>query len=200
MIGRCTVWYNPLTTCMPPALLSRDDVVDRLMTVFRHAGYDGTSLSELSKATGLGKSSLYHYFPDGKDDMLLSVLERLAAQLRASLFEPLRGPGTPRKRIAAMIRTLDTFYVHGTEPCLLAQIVLGSTRGRFRAPLRAMFAEWMDAITCVLVDAGVSKTIARHRAEDAVVRIEGALVLAGGVDDAQVFTRMLKQLSAALLE
>lgn len=198
-IERCTVWYNPLASCMPPALLSRDDVVDRLMTVFRHAGYDGTSLSELSKATGLGKSSLYHYFPNGKDDMLLSVLERLATQLRASLFEPLRGPGIPRKRITAMIRTLDAFYAHGNESCLLAQVVLGGTRARFRAPMRAIFAEWMDAIACALVDAGVSKTVARHRAEDAVVRIEGALVLAGGMDDVQVFARMLKQLPVALL-
>lgn len=198
-IERCTVWYNPFTIGMPPALLSRDDVVDRLMTVFRHAGYDGASLSDLSKATGLGKSSLYHYFPNGKDDMLLGVLERLAAQLRATLFEPLRGPGTPKRRIDAMIRTLDAFYVHGQESCLLAQIVLGSTRARFRVPLRAIFAEWMEAIAGVLVDAGISKPVARRRAEDAVLRVEGALVLAGGLDDMQVFTRMLKQLPPALL-
>ncbi len=185
---------------MPPALLSRADVVDRLMTVFRHAGYDGTSLAQLSRATGLGKSSLYHYFPNGKDDMLLGVLERLATQLRATLFEPLRGPGTPRKRIDAMIRTLDTFYAHGRESCLLAQIVLGSTRVRFRAPLLAIFTEWIDAIAGVLVEAGLPKMVARHRAEDAVVRIEGALVLAGGVDETQIFSRMLKQLPATLLD
>lgn len=185
---------------MPPALITRDEVVGRLMTVFRHVGYDGASLAALSKATGLGKSSLYHYFPNGKDDMLLSVLEQLGAQLRESLFEPLRGPGTPRKRIDAMIRTLDAFYVHGKESCLLAQIVLGSTRVRFRAPLRAIFAEWIDALAGVLVDAGVSKAVAQHRAEDAVLRIEGALILAAGVDDTQVFSRMLKQLPTTLLD
>ena len=184
---------------MPPALLPRDEVLDRVMTVFRRAGYDGTSLTELSKATGLGKSSLYHHFPNGKDDMLLGVLERLAAQLCAALFEPLRGSGSPKKRIDAMVRTLDAFYVHGQESCLLAQVVLGSTRPRFRAPLHAIFAEWIDAMAAVVVDAGHSKAVARHRAEDAVGRIEGALVLSAGVGDLQVFARMLKQLPAALL-
>ena len=131
--------------------------------------------------------------------MLLGVFERLAAQLRAALFKPLRGPGTPKNRINAMVRTLDAFYVHGQESCLLAQVVLGSTRTRFRAPLRAIFAEWMDAIAGVVVDAGHSKTVARHRAEDAVLRIEGALVLTGGMTDLQIFSRMLKQLPTALL-
>ena len=68
---------------MPPALLSRQEVVERLVTVVRRLGYDGASLAELSKATGLGKSSLYHYFPAGKDDMVRAVLEHLEQDMGA---------------------------------------------------------------------------------------------------------------------
>ena len=71
---------------MPAALMSREEVVERLMRVVRRHGYDGASLAELSKATGLGKSSLYHYFPDGKDDMVRAVLEHLESQLRETVF------------------------------------------------------------------------------------------------------------------
>ncbi len=184
---------------MPPALQSRDDVIDRIMSVLRRTGYDGASLTELSKATGLGKSSLYHHFPDGKDDMVRAVLERLDAQLRAAVFTPLRAAGVPTQRLQVMIKAVDAFYRQGRESCVLAQLVLGSTRDRFREPLTAIFTEWTAAVTKLVTDAGVPKAIARQRAEDAVLRIEGALVLAGGLDDNGVFTRMLKSLPAALL-
>lgn len=184
---------------MPAAQLSRDDVVARLLTVFRHRGYDGASLQELSKATGLGKSSLYHYFPNGKDDMVRAVLASLDEQLREQVFAPLRAAGAPARRIAVMIRALDAFYARGTAPCVLAQLVLGSTHARFRGPVRAIFAEWVDALAAVLVDAGLARRTATARAQDAVLRIEGALVLAGGVGDTAIFARTLKRLPADLL-
>jgi AcrR family transcriptional regulator len=45
---------------MPAALLPRAEVVARIQDVFRDRGFDGASLAEISNATGLGKSSLYH--------------------------------------------------------------------------------------------------------------------------------------------
>ncbi len=122
---------------MPAALRSPQEVVARLMKVIRRRGYDGSSLAELSRATGLGKSSLYHYFPDGKDGMVDAVLEHLAAQMQTRVFAPLRAGGTPRRRLLAMVQTLDAFYHHGDEPCVLAQLVLGSTRARFRGSRRS---------------------------------------------------------------
>ena len=184
---------------MPPALLARAEVLDRLLAVVRKAGYDGASLSDLSAATGLGKSSLYHHFPNGKDDMVMAVLDALASQLRAAVFTPLRAAGTPKKRLDAMVKSVDAFYDGGDDPCILAQIALGSTRARFRAPVKAIFADWMDAITDVLLDAKLPRARARQRAEDAVLRIEGALILAGAMNDTSVFQRTLRTLTATLL-
>jgi TetR/AcrR family transcriptional repressor of lmrAB and yxaGH operons len=184
---------------MPAALLSRDEVVERLMSVIRRTGYDGASLSELSKATGLGKSSLYHHFPNGKDDMVRAVLDHLAAQLESDLFAPMRGPGTPKHRLDAMVRGVDAFYRHGNEACVLAQLVLGATHDRFRAPLRRIFTAWTDAIAGVLIDGGVPRRTAGERAQDAVLRIEGALIVSGGLGDTSVFARTLRGLASSLL-
>ena len=184
---------------MPAALLSRDEVVERLMQVVRRHGYDGASLAELSKATGLGKSSLYHYFPEGKDDMVRAVLDHLEQQLRAMVFEPLREPGPARRRVEEMVKTLDTYYCGGSEACVLGNLVLGTSRTRFRVKLRAIFDEWIEAIAVALVDGGLPRSVARHRAEDAVIQIEGALILAGGMNDTGFFARALKRLPTALL-
>lgn len=184
---------------MPAALLSRQEVVERLMRVVRRCGYDGASLAELSKATGLGKSSLYHYFPAGKDDMVRTVLDDVARQLRKTVFEPLRQPGPARARVDAMVKTLDAYYRGGREACVLGNLVLGTSRTRFRSQLSAIFDEWISALAAALVDGGLSRSVARARAEDAVMRIEGALVLAGAMDDVALFGRALRQLPAELL-
>jgi AcrR family transcriptional regulator len=184
---------------MPAALLSREEVVERLMQVVRRYGYDGASLAELSRATGLGKSSLYHHFPNGKDDMVRAVLEHLAQQLRAAVFDPLRGPGPARQRIDRMAKTVDEYYRGGRESCVLGNLVLGTSRTRFRAQLRALFDEWIEALAAALRDAGIPRATARMRAEEAVMRIEGALILAGGMDDVSLFGRTLKRLPADLL-
>lgn len=184
---------------MPPALLSRDQVIDKLMLVVRRSGYDGASLAELSKATGLGKSSLYHHFPNGKDDMVRAVLEHLEAQLRESVFVPLRTPGPAQRRVEAMVETIDDYYRGGREACVLGNLVLGTSRTRFRRQLQAIFDEWIEALSSALIDAGLSRQIARARAEDAVIRIEGALVLAGAMGDVSLFQRSLKQMPSDLL-
>ena len=59
---------------MPAPTSSRKRVLDQLIALFRRAGYDGVSISRISEATGLGRPSLYHYFPGGKDEMAHAVL------------------------------------------------------------------------------------------------------------------------------
>ncbi|NER32411.1 MAG: TetR/AcrR family transcriptional regulator, partial [Symploca sp. SIO1C4] len=48
--------------------------------------------------------------------------------------------------------------------------------------------------------AGIESTIARQRAEDAVIQIQGALVLVRGLDDIAPFKRILANLPENLLE
>lgn len=184
---------------MPAPLMPREEVVERLMKVVRKHGYDGASLAELSKATGLGRSSLYHYFPDGKDDMVRAVLEQLEQGLQTLIFEPLRGPGRPRRRLEDMIKTVDTYYRGGREACVLGNLVLGTSRARFQARLRSIFDQWTEAVAAVLVEARMSRADAQALAEDAVVRMEGALIVAGGTADPAVFTRTLKRIGADIV-
>jgi len=63
---------------MPAALDAKEkaEIVGRLFIVFQDKGYEGASLADLSQATGLGKSSLYHHFPRGKEQMAEAVLEQ----------------------------------------------------------------------------------------------------------------------------
>ena len=59
--------------------MDRSEAVQKLVMVFRQHGYEGATLSKISEATGLGRASLYHHFPGGKQEMARAVLESVAA-------------------------------------------------------------------------------------------------------------------------
>jgi TetR/AcrR family transcriptional repressor of lmrAB and yxaGH operons len=186
---------------MPAALIPKEQVVARLFVVFRDHGYEGASLAELSRATGLGKSSLYHYFPGGKEDMARAVLDFVDGWFAQNVFAPLSGKGSPRERLQRMLDAMERLYGGGREPCLLGSLATaGASRALFDKRLRAAFGAWVDAIERVAIEGGVPKRIARARAEDVIVTLEGALVLAAGLDDPAPFRRALRRVPAALFE
>jgi AcrR family transcriptional regulator len=174
-------------------------VLDRLLERFRADGYDGASLAVLSDTTGLGRSSLYHHFPGGKEDMAKQVLAHLEAMFERDLLEPLRDERTPQKRLDAMIRAVATFYDDGKKACLLERLTASVDRGRFQRPLGKVFTAWIDALTQLGRDAGMPPAKARDRAEAAVVQVEGALVVGAGTNDPALFTRTLKRVRSTLL-
>jgi AcrR family transcriptional regulator len=64
--------------------------VDRLLAVavevFIERGYDGTSMGDLARATGLSKSSIYHHI-ESKEQLLRLAVERAVGALFAVLDE-----------------------------------------------------------------------------------------------------------------
>jgi TetR/AcrR family transcriptional repressor of lmrAB and yxaGH operons len=184
---------------MPPSSLTREEVIDRLMDVFRRLAYDGASLAEFSKATGLGKSSLYHYFPGGKEDMGRAVLERATTWLEDVAKLSLDGKGTPEERLRRMLKAINEFYQGGQKACILGNLVLGSGRPLFQRELRDAFRLWIDKLSELLIEAGIPAREARRRAEDAVVEIQGALIVSAGLDQPGPFQRLLRRLPDELL-
>ncbi|HEV8693043.1 MAG TPA: TetR/AcrR family transcriptional regulator [Lysobacter sp.] len=184
---------------MPAPLLSREAVVDRLLGAFRRFGYDAASLGQLSKATGLGRSSLYHYFPGGKEEMARAVFDRVDEWARAAILAPMLASGTPEQRLDEVIAALDGYYAGGAEACLFGNLVVGDARDLFQDRLGAAFRKLIDGLARLAREKGVPDRDAQQRAEDAVVRIQGALIVARGLGDPAPFRRVLKRLPQDLL-
>ena len=177
----------------------REEAIARLIDVFRQYGYEGATLARLSNATGLGKASLYHHFPGGKEEMAAAVLEHLKGKLEVGILTPLRGNTDPVERLLAMARSVDAFYNHGQQACLLAMLALGEANDLFHTQIQHALNVWIDALAGVAVDAGVDTATARQRAENAILQIQGALILAKGLGDTAPFQRVLAALPDTLL-
>ena len=184
---------------MAHANLPKEEVIERLMRVFRREGFDGASLARLSEATGLGRSSLYHHFPRGKEDMAEAVLEASSDRFASLVLSPLDAAGSVRDRLMAMVRGLDEFYAAGHDACLTELFGVGTTGTQFVPRLRGTIAAAIEAIAAALIEGGLAVEPAHRRAEDALVAIQGALVLARATDSTAVFHRTLTELPDRLL-
>jgi AcrR family transcriptional regulator len=172
---------------------ARADVLPVLAEVFRRHGFEGTSLALITAATGLGKGSLYHFFPGGKEQMAAEVLADIDRWFKQTVYDPLRKATDPGQGIADMFAAVDGYFQSGRRVCLVGVLALGGARDTFGDQVKAYFVGWIDALAAALRRCGEDKASARPKAEQVVLEIQGALVLARALDDPKVFMRALEQ-------
>lgn len=184
---------------MARARLSDEELAERALTLFRNFGYEGTSLNRLAEATGLEKASLYYRFPGGKDAILMAAVQGVIAWFEANIFEPLRQPGLLAHRVEAVVGRLREFYGDGTKPCVLDTLSLRGGTPELQSALQGALAEWLRAFAGVAVEAGFTPGEAERRAEQAVISIEGSLVLARVTGNSGFFLGSLADLRSLLI-
>jgi TetR/AcrR family transcriptional repressor of lmrAB and yxaGH operons len=172
---------------------ARGKVIAQLAEVFRAHGYEGASLSLITEATGLGKGSLYNLFPRGKEQMAEEVLAHIDGWFDRHVFVPLR-EDAGGQGVAVMFDAVDRYFESGGRVCLVGVFALGSARDRFGKALRDYFTAWEQALAGALRRKGFAPPEAKQRAEDILLGIQGALVLARANEDRGVFRRAIKRL------
>jgi TetR/AcrR family transcriptional regulator, lmrAB and yxaGH operons repressor len=176
----------------------RADILPALTEVFRTYGYEGASLARITDHTGLGKGSLYNFFPGGKEEMAAAVLDGIDSWFQAHVFEPLRQHEDPHAAIDAMFEATDRYFHSGGRVCIVGVFALSDVRDRYEVRINGYFAEWRDALEAALRRAGKDEASARDLAEDIVAGIQGALVAARALDDVGLFGRRIARMRALL--
>lgn len=180
--------------------ITDSDFLDAALDLFRTSGFEGGSLSRLSEATGLEKASMYYRYPGGKGEVIMAVVNRVIAWFQEHVFEPLKEEQIPRKRINIVAEQLRVFYHDGTKPCIFDVLSITGGSEELAATLKLALQAWMKAFSDIARESGLSAGLARTRAEEAIVRIEGSLVMARVLGDRAPFQRAIKLLPDLLTE
>lgn len=154
----------------------------------------------LSKATGLGKGSLYNFFPGGKAEMMEAVLADIDQWFAVAIFAPLEQAGDPASAIRGMIEDVTTYFQSGGRACLIGWLGLGSSGEMFAARVRRYFARWISALAHCLETGHLPPSLARQLAEQMIAGLQGAIVLARALDDEAIFVRIVHGHEATLLD
>jgi AcrR family transcriptional regulator len=188
-----------MTTAARPSH-SRDEIVGKLFDLFRHRGFEGAALSDISEATGLGRSSLYHHFPGGKDEMVSAVADFAHGKIAENILAPLAGEGPLADRVEAMLATASEMYDCGREPCLVASLMVSPGLAPESAgKVQAILKDWIDALAAALKGAGLPAAEAKRRATAAIIDIQGALLVARASGDPGVFADAMETARRDLL-
>ncbi len=91
-----------------PRSFDTDQVLDRVRDTFWRYGYAGTSMDQLSAATGLHKPSLYGAFGD-KKKLYLAALDNYLADVRAEFAEAFSVPDLIESLRAMTEWSIDKF-------------------------------------------------------------------------------------------
>lgn len=178
-------------------VFEKADAIALVAEVFRECGYEGASMSTITKRTRLSKGSLYHFFPGGKEQMAAEVLAHVDGWFAREIFVPLE-TAEPRAAIAQMWTAVDAYFRSGKRICLIGAFALDETRDRFANPIRSYFERWTNALEAALKHDGTPADHAKQLAEDAVAGIQGALVLARAMADETVFDRSIARMRLRL--
>jgi TetR/AcrR family transcriptional repressor of lmrAB and yxaGH operons len=177
---------------MAHRIISDEEFLAVALDLFRTYGFEGVSVKQLADATGLEKASLYYRYPGGKDEIVMAVATDVVGWFRRNVFEPLAGTGSTRKRVVFAVERLREFYVGGTKACITDVLSIPGASEELKTALKGAMQEWISAFANVAKESGMSSAMARSRAEEAIVRFEGSLILARVMGDTSSFDRVLK--------
>lgn len=182
------------------ALTDRESAIPALAEAFREHGFEGATLATLSKATGLGKGSLYNFFPGGKEEMMEAVLEHIDGWFAKAIFSPLEQVSDPAAAVTAMFGDVSAYFRSGRKVCVVGCLGLNSSGETFAVKVKDYFARWIAALAHCLEVGKVPSALALALAEEAVSGIQGAIVLARALDDEASFERIVHRLRSTLLD
>lgn len=160
---------------------TRDRIIVATNELFRRQGYNGTSLSQISKASGATIGSIYHFFPGGKEALAVAVVEttgsvyrELFESIAAAASDPAAAFGDVFDGAADVLEQSDFI-----DPCPIGTIAreAANTSEPLRLAADAAFDSWIAAARSHLVAAGLPDEEADQLATMFVATLEGTFIL-----------------------
>ena len=158
---------------------SRASMVRTAAALIRTHGVSATSFSEVVAASGAPRGSIYHYFPDGKDELATDAIrwtsERVLAHQRTCAATSAAGV---LECFIDMWRQV-VLSSDGAEGCVVAGVAIDTFA---REPglidvVRTTFRSWIELLAEQLEAVGVPKGRTAPIATATVAGMEGALIL-----------------------
>lgn len=161
---------------------TRDRILTATNELFRRHGFNGTSIKQITLAAQVPMGSLYHFFPEGKDQLAREAIETSGPAFE-QLFEIIADEATNTSE------AITTFFEGAAEVleatdfidiCPIGTLAreVASTNDSLRVSTAKVFASWIAAVAARLEAAGVPGPEANGLATTVVASLEGGFMLA----------------------
>jgi TetR/AcrR family transcriptional repressor of lmrAB and yxaGH operons len=162
-----------------------NDTRERLLVtgerLFRTQGYSGTGLKQLAQEAEAPWSSMYHFFPGGKQQLGAEVVRYAANRYAALIAKAFAAYSDPADAVAAVFKAEAKILTESKfrNGCPVAAVTLdiASTVEELREPCAAAFDLWIGTFAGGLAATGLPAKDAGALASYVLSSLEGAIVL-----------------------
>jgi AcrR family transcriptional regulator len=158
-------------------------------------GLQETSFSEVLERTGAPRGSIYHHFPDGKDQLVASAID-LAGSHAIALID--RSSGKSAEEVTAdFLGMWREVLVRSnfTAGCSVLAVTIATDSPDLLGHAATVFRTWRRRLAELLRDGGLDDADAARFAAILIAGSEGAVVLSRAEQSMEPFELVAEQLS-----
>ena len=184
---------------MNKAEKTRRFIVERTAPIFNVKGYAGTSLTDMTEATGLTKGSIYGNFAN-KDEVALAAFEHNWSRVTTLLSAEMAKCNSSREKLLALVGVYENRqsydFPEGGCPLLNTAVEADDTHPDLRKKAADALQGWMKSIVTIIkagIAAGEFRTSAdaEQTALTLIAMIEGAIMISQLTGDASHRTAVM---------
>jgi TetR/AcrR family transcriptional regulator, transcriptional repressor for nem operon len=97
---------------VPKVQQTKQQIIEQAAILFNQNGYVGTSIADIMRLTGVGKSSIYRHFRD-KDEIAIAAFDHTLDQIVQAVMQNVEQQDTAIDRLIGFV---DTFRGFTTQP------------------------------------------------------------------------------------
>ena len=180
---------------MRPQKVTDEALIENLFSVIRKKGYDGASLQEFEKASGLKKASLYHRFPGGKKEITAKVLEHVSTIMKTNVIDTINDTNLkPIEKLTITLENIDQFYSKGSNGCLFESLSLDNGFELFEPNLNKGLTGLIASFEQLGTEFGFNKEETSQKAIETMILIQGSLVVSKIMNTTTPFDNSLQKI------
>lgn len=173
---------------------TRKRMVEGAARLLASRGLQETSFSEVLQLTGAPRGSIYHHFPQGKDQLVAAAVD-LAGAHAISLLDGAAGT-SPKDVTAHFINMWRQVLVQSNfrAGCSVLAVTISTDSPDLLAHAAEVFRTWRTRLAALLAAGGIAEADAARFAAILIASTEGAVVLSRAEQDMEPFELVAEQL------
>lgn len=181
---------------------TREHIIQTTSQLLEKQGYHGTGLNEIIRESGTPKGSLYHYFPEGKDQITAqAVLQSgrvVSERIRAGLAASRSASRAVYEFVMLIAENVEGSGFAAGSPLTAVAMETATQSERINLACREAYGMLQTAFREKLLDSGFSRTRAEELGTFIVAAVEGGIILSRTSHTADPLRLVAKQLKMLL--
>lgn len=172
----------------------RDRMIDGAIRLLAQRGLQATSFSEVLELTGAPRGSVYHHFPQGKDQLVGDAVDRAGAR---AVYALAGKQGVSAAELTAVFLGIWRELLVRSQckaGCAVLAVTVATDSGELLRHAGAVFRSWRGQLAELFEQGGLSAREAAQFAATLVAASEGAVVLSRAEQSLEPFDLVAAQL------